>query len=1440
MSLRNSEIAKRWKERHRSHSGTTTLADPPASASRPTTAVDSWTDYNNNALPKVIETAVLAAFGSDVFRDAVASMVEPALSKQQEKLNQLKLANLNLESTLQTRLDELPLLLQPVIDHMTAIKIPSHEKELEKLAAGQTGCLQLLETFDERMESLENQVQGFDGRMKALEDKVVNADLRSAIRFGEISNELQDRNTSLSDRLWELEREVGGKIDGQQRRVVGLGEDLSKAIRKTQDKISALEMMHSTKNDENSASNNELIEKIEMMNKSLSKIDALESSLRRDINAVGVKVSSLDLSPLASYPRKLEAIERTISSLKTELETQGTLASLDSKLLSANNARLDAVASNLANIGYLLGSVKEEISDNEAVQSHTEKLESLDLKMTELIDVVGAVQKHISSLNTSALTSHSTQLGDLTSSITRIEGGLKLLDTTPLISHSATLDQLKSTIKEMQANIDGRLSSQDKSLSSIDEKVSSLPGTAGFDSILSSLDRNRTASSKEAESLSKAVDKLLDGTVSTLDALSSQSTTLETTSQALAALQTEISNTMKPLSSGLKDIGSRIGLGNDTLSNLDRSIQDLIPTITSQESDLAEMKRNTGISDIISTLKTTASTQAAVSKTVNESLEEIQKSIQEMHGSTMSEIRHKNASILSEVQKSNTSHIEHAARLLEAKNSNDAHAKALEDGFGRLGATGEESQACLNSLSTALDTAKQTHSTALEEVLKLAQSHSNSLTELNANSAKILSGQEKTISVAETHSSAIATLQDSAPKKEDFATLQAHFGSVLDILDKHKTALEGVSTAESISSLSEQISGSRRDVLASNADTMQGEFKSLKALLEANGPLGVHLVTENTKVYENVSEVLEEIRLNKALTEKNSSATRAEATAIMEEAQKLRGLAQDANDNSKVAEACLQSQLKSIADKGKKAFSSMSTISSLLESLKEQSTTAPILESVANLRSLVENQHTASLSPEILQITKDIEDRLNSQQQSMEDMQHSMQAFKDDATTSSILSEIVTLKETTTENASSLLAVHDTLDTVGSKIKDSEKTISKSIQAVQTAISEDAVSRKSASDGLAADVKHLETNLETSTTTLRADVKATHDIVQVNGQAIEKSHAQLLDINTVVARTGVNLNGLLTEHLPKLDRDIQAIDLSKLDNAAAETGSALTSISNTLNELSRNSKGHDTLISELDKNFVKASNLTSNEITKVQTALQVLDDTLSQSNQEATKTHKLLQSHTTVLDSVKSDLLSNNTSTTSTLSTLSTGFSSISSELSTITPAVRINSAAISRVDRAVLETGAQIKSVVLEGNSKLSRELEHTLEQLDESLHDSGTRIMGISDFDLPRLEETVKGLEGMVERAMGGNLKAARRNRDALSVIGARVVGTQKKFDEMVEAHGEWEDGGRSMEGSGVLSAGGRPEHRRFRSGRFRALSNASSGKDGGVSGLRAASHT
>lgn len=102
-----------------------------------------------------------------------------------------------------------------------------------------------------------------------------------------------------------------------------------------------------------------------------------------------------------------------------------------------------------------------------------------------------------------------------------------------------------------------------------------------------------------------------------------------------------------------------------------------------------------------------------------------------------------------------------------------------------------------------------------------------------------------------------------------------------------------------------------------------------------------------------------------------------------------------------------------------------------------------------------------------------------------------------------------------------------------------------------------------------------------------------------------------------------------------------------------------------------------------------------------------------------------------------------------------------------------------------------------------------HELEiQLDEGLHESGTRMKGVSEFDIPRLEQKLEAI--------------GKRNRDALEVIGARVVGTAKKFEEMVTHHGIQKE---KLNGNGGSPGLERSVSELSTSGRLRVSSNASS---------------
>ncbi|CZR60779.1 uncharacterized protein PAC_10675 [Phialocephala subalpina] len=539
-----------WKEkRQSSHSGI------PAS-SRPVTAWAGTSD-RDQSLKKIIEEAVLAAFESDVFKTAVASQVDPAFSRQQEKLNQLKATNLNLESTLQSHFDEV---VKPIQDHLIRLDIPQYGHELEGLSTGLrslegqlndlhipdhskeindlwSGQTRLLKSIETRFDGLEHRVEELDRKLDHLDKSTVDGDLRSALRFGELSNELQDRNTTLGDRIWEIERDLGKKIDAHQRKVTGACEELGKNVRTID---STLETMQTQMDQDNV---------LTAVNRAISRVELSEKALRRDILALQEKVSSIDTSAIPFQSRKLESIERGVAEIKKEIEVQGNLASLDSKLLSTNTARLENIVSGVGKLQTLAESTNG--------ISH-EMSESLELNATSVKDDIEAVRLHVAALD-GVVVSHAEKLGEAVSSVTRMEGALVGLDAatisklgslessmvrigeglTPLSSHTTKLDQLESimsgvdkdmkphkialddltsTLTEMKSNISAALSSHDNSLDTIRQQVSDKSSTNQLTSTLSELQ------SSIEQKLSLSVRTIENDTSEILEALENSKT----------------------------------------------------------------------------------------------------------------------------------------------------------------------------------------------------------------------------------------------------------------------------------------------------------------------------------------------------------------------------------------------------------------------------------------------------------------------------------------------------------------------------------------------------------------------------------------------------------------------------------------------------------------------------------------------------------------------------------------------------------------------------------------------------------------------------------------------------------------------------------------------------------------------------------------------------
>ncbi|KAG4432063.1 hypothetical protein IFR05_012458 [Cadophora sp. M221] len=534
MSMRGSPI-NWWKEkRQSSHSGI-------PHANRPQTAFP-WNAEQELDLSKVVEQAVLSAFESTAFKIAVASQVDPAFTRHQEKLNQIKTTNLNLESVLQGHVEDFPILLKGVEDHVTetGMRIRDYGEQFEGVTAGQerlekridemrksipdyseefTGIFskqerlekridemrasipdysdefseiissqgKFVKLFESRMSAIEARLEDMDRKTSDLDEGVVNADLRSAIRFGEISNELQDRNTTLNNSIWEVQRELGKKVDALQRRVVGACEDVGKVVRGSKEVVEGMR----AKMEEDDV--------LAAVGKVSSRAEFSEKAIRRSMVAIQDKVSLLDTSALLVQSARLEGIERGMGEFKKEAEAARNLASVSSKFLSANTSKLDSMASAVGKMHLLVEHTSEVVQ---------EVAEAQEANAGTFREDVEAVRLHVRSLDNLAV-SHARKLSDATTVLTRMEGADavvmgrlgELKDNVegveerlrPLSSHGLKLDGLESslsgmireskpqrgmlddlttTIAEMRSNVDSALSSHTDFLSTIHKTVS--------------------------------------------------------------------------------------------------------------------------------------------------------------------------------------------------------------------------------------------------------------------------------------------------------------------------------------------------------------------------------------------------------------------------------------------------------------------------------------------------------------------------------------------------------------------------------------------------------------------------------------------------------------------------------------------------------------------------------------------------------------------------------------------------------------------------------------------------------------------------------------------------------------------------------------------------------------------------------------------------------
>ncbi|CAD6445392.1 858acc9d-4fb9-4623-9d45-c7be3ecac94a [Sclerotinia trifoliorum] len=604
MSLNGSRsVLNRWKNKRTQ----STISAPPGTAGvgRPTTSggLNSWTEYTPSSeepFQKAVEEAVLNALNSDAFRNVIASQIDPvtaALSRQQEKLNALKATTLNLESSLSSSniKDTLDPALKPISQLID--DVPDTEDEIESLVEGQKKILEILKSLEERLSGIDTKFEEFEEKITSLDGEIVNADLRSAIRFGELSNELQDRNKMLGERLWSVEGDLGKKIDGSHRKLIGMVEDLGKSSRNVINKVSSMEFDSSSSNssklDEMLNENSQMVDRMESLKKSVTKLEesqkniqTTEKGLARNIQEVRDIVSSLNTSSLEHHSKRLDDIERSIITVRKELEGQGHLASIDSKLLSTNTSRLSNIIEQVTKINEVVESVNEHISANDQSihVANSERLDNLTSTTTTVKETIDRVEQHVRTLNTSQFDAHRDKLTMIASMMTSfaesmagIQDGVSKTTSALLPSNEvAKFDDLVNRLSDMRAELDARLEAQSNSLEDI-HKQTVLP-----------------IDTKKLDDIATMLNNLQPDSLSTL--LASHTDKLDTISNDLSTFHSGTESTLKTITVSLETIDQHVengtAAGRESAQGLHSQLERFGASLDNQDVVLRDIKQS--------------------------------------------------------------------------------------------------------------------------------------------------------------------------------------------------------------------------------------------------------------------------------------------------------------------------------------------------------------------------------------------------------------------------------------------------------------------------------------------------------------------------------------------------------------------------------------------------------------------------------------------------------------------------------------------------------------------------------------------------------------------------------------------------------------------------------------------------------------------------------
>lgn len=1365
------------------------------------------------------------------------------------------------------------------------------QKRMEKLgesilrAENRNGQLiDKLHSRDERMETYVEEmmsiVRGYETRLRTLEKEIVDRDLREAIRFGEMSNEIRESSNALENRVWNVEAGLGKKVDTISRKLASLSEDLKRSMEHNQvhkqtssDNVRSGTGKHTVVNHQSyPAVSDDFRVKLENIEGILKTIETKqtiaktsEHGMRGDMQSIRESFDQLDTTSLRSQVRKIDALERHVTALRKELDVQGTLASLDSKLLSTHTARFDAMSTYSKKVLTALQGI------DASIKAGTDEQKIMTDRLETLTDDTRTLHENHANLQDRLAIIHDRTLS------------LDTIITDTLAPRLLQRNDVSAVIKTLLPGFDTAL------LSRIDDKVNGISGaldiaTTHHSELLTKQDasiervheRLTTAASREQDASSEMQMTMALVKTELMEQSKLQLSLLDTLSQNQNLSQHEIvSSTRECLDKldlafaaldqaggGREEKHSRMtDFYNGLSESHDHFIADQARRFDQLQTELSNLQDNTTAqAETLRNLKDALHDETMDSlRNVNENIErQSSKSHEDIEALVRlnTQLRESHTDMSNQLA-SSTALIETGLKSVFSTQEH-RHAEIIQSLLSTDTELGELTKRLSKDVSSIQSSLMSNHQKAAEQLASLLEAVGHVKANDSLWRAKLGECNDSILLHTSQVSEEIAGLRQAvAPKgsslgqdqmeisreirgildtilqqKKDVEILQelkamrgiddANFESILERLD----VLHEHDPTQAIAALSVNLAdmhkGRRDEEILSEIRTSRSENQANAAAINnANTTISTIVsVVEGIQTNDKGDEILSEIKAMRGVDDANFE-------SILEQLD----LAREQNPSAVLSD--IASMLRGIRSSYKGAEilrevkamrgvddANFDTILEQLDQLREQDQSNKLLAGIQ----IVQQHHgdTRKMFSELSQIVSASEtaaiDRAARCQEQLSSIENMVLFSKNDETMAGIAQDLKRALEQRNVISAELQAINRILEAYVQQSQESDDRLNSTvvktgdsnnaaIQALQGLINAAFKEERTSTD---ASIHDLGSQLRDEHQKFNDVIRSISNMLTANTTALEtgfnNASTGMARIENMHTATGERFSGIVAQitdchyatvetrsRLTSLVEEVQKQGNKRADEQHQETIKAISSTAADLRQqyLDTNTELEDAFTQSARKQFdlsrevLSAIGPISNDLETFKTEFETGLDTLRLQSSEK---------HDAVCKLVAEEAAKGREERTNVTQSTHDLVRDLDEKLTPIPqllPSIRMNSAALSRIDSRLCGTNTTFKELLLEGNGRVLHNLKHLEKQFDAvtAIHDSCTDIRDVVtsiDDHLSDMKIELNDQRADTRERMDYIGQQVEGTEKGIEIIGKRVIGTRKAWEEAMSGFG------------------------------------------------------